>query len=334
MRRQVLQMHFDNYDLREAPELVALRAVRKFPSYSTCVRWIQIFYQTGDICPLRKTGNHHAEREVEGTDLEQLALYRSVNPKATLAECRAYLYNIDPTNDPYSNSQVHRAEKLLGLKRKAASTTADLAFLPQNMTLREYYWTEPPPLGMRGVPIADIIDIDEAGFFLEHSDRKFGKTISSMRCSQNGVYGHGEKVNLLLAICGDNVGRMRWHEQWMEGGTTIERFYGFIDHILDDLDQNHPGRSFVFTMDNLNAHKNPLVTNRILNAGHRLVFRAPYWPVDGAVEYVFNAIQSKLRIYFNRLETIDNLRNRINLTVGGIFSFYQYFEHVGFPVPP
>ncbi len=190
------------------------------------------------------------------------------------------------------------------------------------MTLREYYWTEPPPLGMRGVPIADIIDIDKAGFFLEHSDRKFGKTISSMCCSQNGVYGHGEKVNLLLAICGDNVGRMRWHNQWMEGGMTIERFYGFIDHILDNLDQNHPGRLFVFTMDNLSAHRNPLVTNWILNAGHRYVFRAPYWPVDGAVEYVFNSVQSKLRIYFNRLETMDNLRTRINLTVGGIFSFY------------
>ncbi len=187
LRRQVLQMHFDDYDLHEAPKLVALQAARKFPSYSTCIRWIQIFNQTGDICPLRCTGNHHAEREVEGTDLEQLALYRSVNTKATLSECRAYLYNINPTKDPYSNLQVHHAEKLLGLKRKAVSTTADLAFLPQNMTLREYYWTEPPPLGMRGVPISDIIDIDEAGFFLEHSDQKFGKTILSMRCSQNGV---------------------------------------------------------------------------------------------------------------------------------------------------
>jgi hypothetical protein len=132
----------------------------------------------------------------------------------------------------------------------------------------------------------------------------------------------------------DEDDEVHWHKQWMEGGTTIERFYDFIDHIIDDLDQNHPGRSFVFTMDNLSAHKNPFVTNRILMAGHRYVFRAPYWPVDGAVEYVFNAIQSKLRIYFNRLETMDDLRNRINLTVGGIFSFYRYFEHVGFPVPP
>jgi hypothetical protein len=199
MHRQVLQMHFNNYDLHEAPELVALWVARKFQSYSTCVRWIQIFNQTVDICPFCRTGNHHAERKVQCTDLKPLAPYCSVFPKAIISECRAYLYNIDPTKDLYSNLQVHRAKNLLGLKLKAASTTAYLAFLPQNMTLREYYWTEPPPLGIRGAPIADIINIDEAGFFLEHSDLKFGKTISSMRCSQNGVYGHGEKVNLLLA---------------------------------------------------------------------------------------------------------------------------------------
>ena len=145
LRRQVLRMHFKNYDLREAPELVALRAERKSTSYSTCVRWIQIFNQSGGICPLRRTDNHHAEREVQDPALEQLALYQCVFPKATIAECRAYLFNVDPINDPFSSSQVHRAEKLLGLKRKAASTTADLAFLPWNMALREYYWTHPPP---------------------------------------------------------------------------------------------------------------------------------------------------------------------------------------------
>jgi hypothetical protein len=59
-----------------------------------------------------------------------------------------------------------------------------------------------------------------------------------MRCSQNGVYRHGEKVNL------HNVGRMRWHEQWMEVGTTIERFYGFIDHILDGIRIIWAGCSF------------------------------------------------------------------------------------------
>ncbi len=74
---------------------------------------------------------------------------------------RAYLYNIDPTKDPYSGSQVHQAEQLLGLKRKATSTTANLAFLPVNLQKCELYWTLPPPLGMRGVSLEDIVDVDE-----------------------------------------------------------------------------------------------------------------------------------------------------------------------------
>ncbi len=155
-------------------------------------------------------------------------------------------------------------------------------------------------------------------------------TLQSERCLRK----RGEGKFALLAICGDNVGRMHWHEQWMDGGTTIKRFFRFINTIMNDIELNHPGRLFVITMDNLNAHKNPLVTNRILMAGHRYVFCAPYWPVDGAIEYVFNAIQSKLRIFFNHLETMDDLRNRMNLTFGGIHSFHRYFKHVGFPVPP
>jgi hypothetical protein len=120
----------------------------------------------------------------------------------------------------------------------------------------------------------------------------------------------------------------------MDGGTTIKRFFGFIEAIMNDIELNHPGRLFVITMENLNAHKNLLGTNRILMAGHRYVFHAPYWPADGAAEYVFNAIQSKLRIFFNCLETMGDLRNHMTLAVGGIHFLHRYFEHVGFPVPP
>jgi hypothetical protein len=244
------------------------------------------------------------------------------------------LFNIDPTKKSFSNSQVHCAEYHLGLKQKAASRTADLAFLPVNLQKRGLYWTQPLHLECEVSPSKILSTSTKLDSFLGHSNRNFGKTFLCQCCSQNGVYRRGEKVNLLLAICGDNVGRMHWHEQWMDGGTTIERFFGFIDAIMNDFELNHPGRLFVITMDNLNTHKNFLVTNWKLMGGHRYVFHAPYWPVDGAVEYVFNAIPYKLRIIFNPLETMDDLRNRMNLMVSGIQSFYQYFEHVGFPVPP
>ena len=272
------------------------------------------------------------EREILGEVLEKLALYRAVFPKATLAECRAYLFNLDPTKDPYSYSQVHRAEVLLGLRRKAASTTADMAYTPANLQKQERYWTLPPPLWIAGVEIERLINVDEAGFKLEDQNHRFGKSVAALRCSQEGVYHRGRKLNLLLAICGDPVLAMRWHEIWLDGGTTIIRFHDFIRRILDDLAERKPGILFVFTMDNLNSHKNPVILNMIHAAGHRYVFRAPYWPVDGAVEYVFNTIQTRLQCYFNQMTEVNELQNCLNLIVATFPSFYKYFRHVGFPI--
>jgi len=159
--------------------------------------------------------------------------------------------------------------------------------------------------------------------------------VTALRCASDGAYGRGQKLNLLLAISGDDVDCMRWNEIWMNGGMTIIRFYDFTKKIIDDLDANFPGRSFLFTMDNLNSHKNPIILNMIHNAGDRYVFRAPYWPVDGAVEYVFNIVQTRLQSYFNQMTTLPALRNHIQLNVNTIPSFYKYFRHAGFPpVPP
>ena len=88
----------------DPPEFADLRLNHKFPCYSTCQDWIQTYHATGDICPMIATGNRHAEREISGLVLEWLALYRAVLSKATLAECRAFLFNMDPTQPPYSNS--------------------------------------------------------------------------------------------------------------------------------------------------------------------------------------------------------------------------------------
>jgi hypothetical protein len=75
------------------------------------------------------------------------------------------LFDFDTTKEPFSNSQVHCAEYISGLRQKATSTTATLEFLPVNLQKRKFYWTLPPSLGMRGVDIVGIIDIDEVFFF-------------------------------------------------------------------------------------------------------------------------------------------------------------------------
>ena len=85
-------------------------------------------------------------------------------------------------------------------------------------------------------------------------------------------------------------------------------------------------------MDNLNIHKHPLILDLIDDAGHRIVFRAPYWSCDGATEYVFITIRVKLQMNDNGVETTDDLINEIDDIIFHMVdhSFYPYFYMLAF----
>ena len=98
-----------------------------------------------------------------------------------------------------------------------------------------------------------------------------------------------------MAIAG-NKDRERWFDFEEKTGTTIPEFYSFVERIINSIGDGTPGNWRLFTMDNLTAHKHIAVLQLIVGRGHRICFRAPYWPVDGAVEYVFNTVQHDLTI--------------------------------------
>ena len=62
----------------------------------------------------------------------------------------------------------------------------------------------------------------------------------------------------------------------------------------------------------------------------RVVFRVPYWSCDGPIEYVFNKIQTDLQGPFGDIDTVGDLENRIDVIIGGIQSYREYFLSVGF----
>ena len=97
-QQTVLNMWLNGEDLK-SPTLDLLRQQKKFPSSETCKVWIRQFTTHGHIDPKRATGNHRAERELRGEWLVRLAIYRTVNPKATISKTRAYLYNLQPQNN-------------------------------------------------------------------------------------------------------------------------------------------------------------------------------------------------------------------------------------------
>ena len=179
--------------------------------------------------------------------------------------------------------------------------------------------------------MCDVIDIDESSYKLESQNWKFGKVTRERRCDARGKYKKGAgSVSLLTAISGDErVGEaFSFHRCFTEGVTNLWRFFKYMRSVMDWLDNNRPGRSFLFTMDNLNLHRHPVTTNLIYAGRHRVVFQVPYWFCDGAIEYVFN---TRLQMEINGVDNVFQLVNKINVIIGGMPSFKRYFLHVGFP---
>ena len=79
----VLEIHLKGQDLG-TPNIQERCREWKIPALITCNRWIDLFYETGDIYPKRTTGNRYSQRDVLGV-LEKLASFRNVFKKATIA---------------------------------------------------------------------------------------------------------------------------------------------------------------------------------------------------------------------------------------------------------
>ena len=317
----------------DTPHLRLLRAVHEFPSLRSCQRYINKYLECGHWQPKYATGNHDAEREVRGQALVNLALYRVVHPESPLSHARAFLFNVNPTVAPFSHSAVLRAEAVLDLRRKVASTTCERAYWAINLRKREQFWHEIYPHGRADVLTSDMIDMDQAGMKIEASNPRYGKTVLWQRSHFDGSYNRDKKLNLMMAISADRAYNMEWHEHWEqeEGGTNLFRVYSFYERVMDQLDADHPGRSFCFTMDNLNIHHNQILLDRMEERGHRYLFRAPYWSVDGPMEYIFNTIHVYLLTYFRTIPNLAVLGNRLDIIIGMLDQFMNYFINVGFP---
>ena len=301
------------------------------PSARTLRRWRQQWTQRGHIRRFRRTGNNRAV-VLRGNDLVYLAIYRTIFPKAKTPEINAFIGRMNfgnPAQRFYTIDQIKRAEDRLGLSMKVGSTTAYQAFKPINVAKRHDYWNREFPFGMANIRRQDIIDLDEAGVFVETADRKYGKCEVGRRVKQAGPYSKGVKLNIIMAISGDPNGR-RWSHMWTNGGTTNELFIDFIEHILSTLPHGNEGRRYVFTMDNLNAHLNGQAIALIHLHGHRVCFRAPYYPIDGAIEYVFNSLQTRLKLRMAYVVNEATLRRELSDGIRSILTFIPYFQHVGF----
>ena len=71
----------------------------------------------------------------------------------------------------------------------------------------------------------------------------------------------------------------------------------------------------------------------IRNAGHRILFRAPYYAVDGPIEYLFDTLQQGLTRALYRVTNGQQLIQELLALIGVIPDFINYFTHCGYNNP-
>lgn len=255
-------------------------------------------------------------------------MFRGAFPKATAAEVAAFIYRNTLNNHPrlYLPSQITKAEDSLGLTRKRGSTLAIQALSPDNLLRRHVFWTMGFPFGVIGTPTLSLIDVDECGIMLEGCNRHHGKAYFGARVVEKVQYGRGVKWTVTLAIAATGE---RWCRVEKKAGTSSADFVNFIDHIVDNIDPEMYNGARTILMDNLQAHKTPIVNQTIMAAGHQLLYRPKYSPADAPIEYVFNTLQAELR---DRMREVDgtNIVDHIRDIIANMNGFQNYFTFCGY----
>ena len=81
---------------------------------------------------------------------------------------------------------------------------------------------------------------------------------------------------------------------WLDGGTTVHNMLEFIQVISDAVGHANEQNFYVFIKDNLHSHKNEAIIALIHLYGHAVDDPVPCWPVDDAIKFVFDTIQTSL----------------------------------------
>lgn len=296
------------------------------------------------ILPFRMSGNGQL-RTIVGLDLFLFLQFIFAFPEAEDDEICAFIFNC--TGRLYDRSQVCRRKMDLQLTRKRVSTKAHQAYTPRNQAKFNIFYNHPKLHGIAGVQRSRLIDIDECGFDLLSSNRKKGCAVSGIRVSKPGNYTREAKVTVILGIEAGNrrvPGHIRgsilnprhWLKVGITNGTMSDDFDGFLDDLMDDL-ENRPllgvendGR--IFLWDNLSSHLTPLIYNLVAarDAGHRINPRPPYRPWIAPIEYVFCQLAERVRQNVYQIDNIYDLMHQIHCIVPLLNGFDATFEHCGY----
>lgn len=209
--------------------------------------------------------------------------------------------------------------------------TTSKAFTPRALALRWNFWTLPPPYGIQTVPRTAFIDVNQAKIIVDYINvRGYAKAhLQIPEPLSEGFSGESSGRLVTMAVSGSAEGYrklMLRDQDWTEPQT----FFEFMDEMLQEIGPAGDGNRRVFMMDELDidVFHNLFIIQKIIHAGHEVVFRAPYWSKDGPIEYFFNALDGGLRKGMLNVQDIADIEERIKDVVRSHSDVVPFFEHL------
>lgn len=173
-----------------------------------------------------------------------------------------------------------------------------------------------------GLRAENLVFLDESGSNKAMAPR-FGYAPKGERSRGSVPRNRGRNTSILAALSHQGmVGTMV-----VEGATTIEVLCTYLDRVL--CAALRPGQ--IVVLDNLAAHKNEAVRERIEAAGCRLLFLPAYSPDFNPIEHAFAKLKSFLRKA--RARTQEALESAIAAGLATISprDAHGWFNHCQFP---
>ena len=129
------------------------------------------------VVPYRQTGNCQ-RKTITGFDVLLLSMCLFIWPDAQADDICAFIANNG--GDVYTRKDISQKCKELEILRKRASKEAYDAFSQSSLRKLRWFVTLPTPLGVHGVNLWELIDVDETGFYLK-STANYGIAHTSCR---------------------------------------------------------------------------------------------------------------------------------------------------------
>lgn len=163
--------------------------------------------------------------------------------------------------------------------------------------------------------------LDESGVTTEMT-RRYGRAPQGERVREGTPAGHWHTLTLLGAITVDGL----LATMTVESPTDSDVFLAYLDQVL--CPRLRPGQ--VVVMDNLSAHKQAAVRQRIEQAGAALLYLPPYSPDFNPIEQCWAKVKECLRTAKSR--ALDLLEKALTAAIAAITSenAIGWFRHCGY----